>query len=114
MFAWLQQLNGKKIKPHSNTRFHYVPGPVFTEPAMAAIYVPETSKPAQRILGGGYPVFMQLRSVQDQSLFARPGVTLDGIGIQAGQYAVAPLTNDDGSWPTSPEVNDYATYPSMD
>lgn len=112
MLAYIRQLLGKRTPPHP-ARFYYVPGPVFTEPAMAAIYVTELQKPAQRILGGGYPVQMQLRSVQDQSLFARPAVTLDGYGIQQGQYALSQLTNDDGTWTQTPGGEDDA-FPSMD
>jgi hypothetical protein len=113
MLAYLRRLMGAKQITASAARFHYVPGPVFTEPAMAAIYVTELAKPAQRILGGGYPVAMQLRSVQDPSLFARPAVTIDGIGIQQGQLALNPLTNDDGTWTQQPEYDDD-TYPALD
>ena len=86
--------------------FHYRPGPVFTEPAMAAIFVSDLSLPPQRILGGGYPVAMQIRSLQDPELFAQPAVTIDGLGgQQAGQFALAPLTNEDGSWPSGADIN---------
>lgn len=81
--------------------FYYTPGPVFTEPAMAAIYQTTLQKPAQRILGGGYPVALQLRSIQPPQLFAQPGTVINGIGgQQAGQFAVSSLYLANGDLPT--------------
>jgi hypothetical protein len=88
--------------------FYYTPGPVFTEPAMAAIYHTELQNPKQRILGGGYPVALQIRSLQPPQLFARPAVTIDGLGgQQAGQLAILPLADANGEWPDDSDVNSY-------
>jgi hypothetical protein len=82
-------------------QFFYTPGPVFTEPAMAAIYNSNLSKPPQRILGGGYPIQMQLHVTSPPQLYAPKALTMAGIGIQQGQYAIAQLTDDDGTWTQS-------------
>lgn len=85
-------------KPQQSAPFFYVPGPVFTEPAMAAIFHTTLANPPQRTLGAGYPIAMQFRSQQPPPLYAQPGATIEGIGIQLGQYAIPPLTGDDGSF----------------
>ena len=85
---------------------YYTPGPVFTEPAMAAIYHTTLQWPAQRILGGGYPIAMQFRSEQPNPLFSRPAVTLDGLGgWQAGQYALPVLTDNLGNWSEGVDID---------
>lgn len=89
--------SGMIHKPQSTPPFFYVPGPVFTEPAMAAIYHTTLAQPAQRLVGGGVPTIAQFSSQQPPPLYAKPGATIDGIGIQTGQYALSPLTADDGS-----------------
>lgn len=91
----------KPRKRVSNTHISYTPGPVFTEPAMAAIYNSDLAKPAQRILGGGYPIQKQMSILQPLQLFTPKALTPAGIGIQQGQYAVASLTDVDGSWTQS-------------
>jgi hypothetical protein len=86
--------------PHApDLPLYYTPGPVFTEPAMAAIYNTTLQNPPNRILGGGYPIAMQFRSLQDASLVARQAVPIVGLGgPQAGQFALSQLTNADGSF----------------
>jgi hypothetical protein len=105
------------LNPHRRTKFrgahnaggqapfYYTPGPVFTEPAMAAIYHPTLQWPAQRILGGGYPIERMIKPIQPAPLFQPQMVTQSGIGIQSGQYALPPLSNFDGSWPDGVDVD---------
>lgn len=76
----------------------YTPGPVFTEPAMAAIYNTDLAKPPITLLGCGYPISRQIRSIQSPQLFALKVLTPAGIGIQQGQYALSQLTDDTGGW----------------
>lgn len=85
--------------------FYYTPGPVFTEPAMAAIYHTTLQWPAQRILGGGYPIERSINPEQPNPLFAQPATTLDGVGIQTGQYALPPLTDGLGNYPSGLDID---------
>jgi hypothetical protein len=91
---------GARRHPHAdNLPYYYTPGPVFTEPAEAAIFNTTLALPLQRILGAGVPVQKQLRSLQPQPLFSRPAAPIVGLGgTQAGQYALAQLTGDDGTF----------------
>jgi hypothetical protein len=90
---------------HAGVPFYYTPGPVFTEPAMAAIYHTTLQWPAQRILGGGYPIERFINPEQPFPLFAQPASTTAGVGIQAGQYALPPLTDDLGNWTDGVDTN---------
>jgi hypothetical protein len=76
----------------------YVPGPVFTEPAMAAIYHTTLALPFLRMLGAGYPISGSIRPLQGPTLMAQKAVTTASIGIQEGQFAIPALTDTDGSY----------------
>jgi hypothetical protein len=91
----LLKLIGRTRHPAAPTSpYFYVPGPVFTQPAEAAIFHTTLAQPPQRLLGGGYPVAMQFRSLQDAPLFSQDAVPITGLGgLQAGQYALPPMTD---------------------
>lgn len=96
----LLQMIGRTRHPIApSSPYFYVPGPVFTEPAMAAIFHTTLAQPPQRLLGGGWPIAMQFRSLQDAPMFAQQAAPIVGIGgTQAGQFALPPLTGDTGEF----------------
>lgn len=81
-----------------NAPFYYTAGPVFTEPAMAAIFHSKLSKPWQVVCGYAYPTFRQFQVLQPRPLWAPKMVGLDGIGIQQGQFAIYPASDDLGNY----------------
>lgn len=101
MLAFLRRIGAMKHPAAPTSPYFYVPGPVFTEPAMAAIFHSQLALPPQRILGGGWPIAMQFRSLQDAPLFASDAAPIAGLGgLQAGQYALPTITEDDGTYNT--------------
>lgn len=95
---FLRRIGAVKHPAAPTSPYFYVPGPVFTEPAMAAIFHSHLALPPQRLLGGGYPVAMQFGGLDRNPLYASDAALIDGIGIQQGVYALPTITNDDGSY----------------
>jgi hypothetical protein len=91
----------------SKPPFFYIPGPTFNQNAAEqAMYQTKVAKPAERILGMGYPTMHQPPSMlQPVQSFAQPATTLQGIGIQQGIIALPPLSNPDGTPYTANEEN---------
>jgi hypothetical protein len=101
---FLRRIGATRHPTAPTSPYYYVPGPVFTEPAEAAIFHTTLANPSQRLLGAGYPILMQFKSLQDLSLFSRPAAPVTGLGgTQAGQFALPALTDDDGSFDASGE-----------
>jgi len=84
-----------------NPTFYYTAGPVFTEPAMAAIFQTKLSKPWQVLCGYAYPTFRQFKTLQPRPLWSPKSVAIDGIGIQQGQFAIYPASDELGNYDES-------------
>jgi hypothetical protein len=78
--------------------FGLVAGPVYTVPVLAAVLTSKLSKPWQVLCGYAYPFAKQFNAHQPPPLWAPQAVTVAGIGIQQGQFAIVPATDNFGQF----------------